>query len=656
MCGMSQVLADGVVICSALPVAPNMVILLTLKAGGDESAAVFNSAFGNIAGVFITPLWVFILLGETTDIDPGPVILKLVYVVITPLLFGQLLQCNFPTIRAFVARHKAHFKAVQEFLLCFIVYFVFCTAFGNKSNISFLSLMGMIFVQVCLLVAANALAWVYLGVLFTDKPRLRVMGIFGCTQKTVAVGVPMMQVMFGVNKRLALYTLPLFIWHPAQLVLGSFLAPHLTRWADKSEAEIATFARCKAKVEADKTDDWSNGALVADDPSHREPCPLVGSTPLARLTYTWVWDLMAKGAAAPLEAADLWDVPPADAAAHLRTHIVVAWQFEQERGKEPGAAPPSFVRSSLRAFAGLGAHRIGLLLPVLSAVRIVQAVTLGRFVTHMASGDRGPATWAYTATLVALGAAGFQLHHGFYFQGWRFGMQMRTGMVAVIHAKAVRLALNAVEIGNVVSLATNDIEKFQVAGWSSHYFWAGPLEALAVLVVGIVELGPAFAAGWALLLALVPIQSSFGRRFGALRSNVAGHTDARMRLTSQAISGARLIKIFAWENMFAESIARIREDELKGVRKASVLRAINESIFFTSLTLIAFTTFVTHGEALPCFLFNHGCTLWKCGSFPFISLLFCLFSSGGQWYSSDTRSPLRRSSSPSASSTPVRCP
>ncbi len=67
-------------------------------------------------------------------------------------------------------------------------------------------------------------------------------------------------------------------------------------------------------------------------------------------------------------------------------------------------------------------------------------------------------------------------------------------MVGVIAHKALRLSLHGrgVTVGRVVSLATNDVEKFQIAGWSVHYLWAGPLEAAAVLIVGCFILGPAF--------------------------------------------------------------------------------------------------------------------------------------------------------------------
>ncbi|GMH52253.1 hypothetical protein TrRE_jg10864, partial [Triparma retinervis] len=60
----SENLADGLTITSCLPMTINMVIVLTKSAGGDEASAVFNAAFGNLLGVFLTPALVLMYLGE----------------------------------------------------------------------------------------------------------------------------------------------------------------------------------------------------------------------------------------------------------------------------------------------------------------------------------------------------------------------------------------------------------------------------------------------------------------------------------------------------------------------------------------------------------------------------------------------------------------
>lgn len=127
--GLHQELGDGMTICAALPMTVNMVIVLTVSARGDQAAAIFNSACGNLLGVFVTPGWVLVLLGQSAQINFGATILRLLIKVLFPLAFGQLLQFKFPAVKKFVDTHKPRFKAGQEFCLVIILYTVFCTTF-----------------------------------------------------------------------------------------------------------------------------------------------------------------------------------------------------------------------------------------------------------------------------------------------------------------------------------------------------------------------------------------------------------------------------------------------------------------------------------------------------------------------------------------------
>ena len=113
-------LADGMVICACLPVTVNMVFVLTKSSGGDEAAAVFHSAFGNIIGVFLTPALILGYVGQSSAIDIGSVFLKLTLRVLVPVLVGQLLQKCVPPVVKFVEKHKRHFKTAQEWGECLL--------------------------------------------------------------------------------------------------------------------------------------------------------------------------------------------------------------------------------------------------------------------------------------------------------------------------------------------------------------------------------------------------------------------------------------------------------------------------------------------------------------------------------------------------------
>ena len=93
----------------------------------------------------------------------------------------------------------------------------------------------MVFIcQITLLLLVMMIAWAMLRYWFPNQPKLQAMGFVGCTFKTVAVGVPLVNAMYAATapELVALYTLPLLIWHPMQLIIGSLLAPYLAKYVD----------------------------------------------------------------------------------------------------------------------------------------------------------------------------------------------------------------------------------------------------------------------------------------------------------------------------------------------------------------------------------------------------------------------------------------
>lgn len=92
--------------------------------------------------------------------------------------------------------------------------------------------------QSLLLVGLMIVAWFSLKFLFPMNPRLRVMGLYGCTHKSVATGIPLITAIYGGNGSVGLYTLPLLIWHPMQLMVGTFLTPRLSRFVIEEQKRL----------------------------------------------------------------------------------------------------------------------------------------------------------------------------------------------------------------------------------------------------------------------------------------------------------------------------------------------------------------------------------------------------------------------------------
>jgi solute carrier family 10 (sodium/bile acid cotransporter), member 7 len=257
---LSTPLANGMVVCASLSMTINMVLVLTKSSGGDEASAIFNAAAGNMIGVFLTPLLVLGYLGVTGTVAMGEVFYSLAVRVVAPILVGQVIRKFSPATVQWYMKHKSFFKKAQELALVFIVYTVFCRTFADNADdtaVTAVDVVVMVVVEFACLVSLMALAWLSLRLLFRDEPYLRVMGLFGCTHKTVAMGVPLINAIYADDATIGLITLPLLIWHTMQLILGSFLAPKLAAWVEREEERLG--------LDMDDDDDNDGNSLNQND-------------------------------------------------------------------------------------------------------------------------------------------------------------------------------------------------------------------------------------------------------------------------------------------------------------------------------------------------------------------------------------------------------
>ena len=120
-----------------------------------------------------------------------------------------------------------------------IVYTTFCQTFyvgteaGAGDFIATLVLVVALYAFYCACIhAASGLACLD----FSRRDRVSV--LFCATHKTVAAGIPMLNTIFEGHPDLGLFVLPLLVWHPLQLFVGSAAVPWLSKWIDAEERSV----------------------------------------------------------------------------------------------------------------------------------------------------------------------------------------------------------------------------------------------------------------------------------------------------------------------------------------------------------------------------------------------------------------------------------
>jgi sodium/bile acid cotransporter 7 len=230
--GLDRALCLGFIVLGALSTTTASGVVLTRASGGDEIGALFNAALGSFLGVLFSPFLILMMTGRAGSVPLLPVLQQLGLQVLAPLLIGQALQF---LARRPVTRIRPYLGPAGQGLLVLLVWTVLCGAFarGNKAPAAELALAAALvgILHVTALAAAFWFSgWKPFGL---TRPR-RTAGIICGTQKSAALGVPLLYILFKGEPTLGIILLPLLIYHPLQIAVASFLAPRLVHWNSPS--------------------------------------------------------------------------------------------------------------------------------------------------------------------------------------------------------------------------------------------------------------------------------------------------------------------------------------------------------------------------------------------------------------------------------------
>eukprot|EP00055_Hartaetosiga_balthica_P006793 m.22178 g.22178 ORF g.22178 m.22178 type:complete len:358 (-) comp5429_c0_seq1:2205-3278(-) len=224
----------GLSVLSCLPPPVSSAVILTVASGGNGAAAIFNSAFGSFLGIFVTPFLLFSVVGQTGGVPMQKIFISLSLTVVLPIVLGQFVRFKaWDTIK----KWNIPFSSISSFVLLLIIYAAFCETFSEPVDVDAWTLIGLVvFIVVILLVEKVFLFYVCQYFKFAPKDTACV--LFCATHKSLTLGIPILNIVFGGYKNLSLISVPILIYHPAQILLGGVLVPTVKAWVTKASNTI----------------------------------------------------------------------------------------------------------------------------------------------------------------------------------------------------------------------------------------------------------------------------------------------------------------------------------------------------------------------------------------------------------------------------------
>ncbi|GFN81851.1 cystic fibrosis transmembrane conductance regulator [Plakobranchus ocellatus] len=324
------------------------------------------------------------------------------------------------------------------------------------------------------------------------------------------------------------------------------------------------------------------------------PNPFLSANPISKIFFSWLNPLFKKGCKGWLEETDMYNTCPSDQSKILGDKIESSWKKEL-MCKDLGGKP-SLLRALVRTF-WLEYVLWGLILLVEGGIEVSQPILLAQLLDYFTPDPSTTRTeaWIYATAIVFSSMVLAISHHPYSFSAARMGMRVRIGCCSLMFKKSLRLSnrsLNESSVGQIVNLMSNDVARFDQALMFFHFLAVGPIQALAALGILWHEVGPSVLAGLAVLVLLMPTQIIMGKIFSKLRRKTAIHTDKRVKVMNEIISGMRIIKMYCWEKPFRHLVEKLRSDEVRHLRRTRRIQACVLGPYFATSQLSIFLLFL----------------------------------------------------------------
>lgn len=215
----------GLFALAVLPTTITSCTVFTQATDGNVAGTMFNAAFSNLVGVFLSPLLLSLLLQSTGRALPVEqltgIFIRLGLLMIVPIAIGQILRRVYP---AFSQQHGPMLRKSTSIAILLVVYFNVAAAAVDDAFIANLGTMGgpTVYLIVSHLLL-TLLAWGGAKVLGFDRANVMSV-IFTAPHKTLALGAPLVAIYFADRPEvIGIALLPVIIYHLVELLVSGVL-------------------------------------------------------------------------------------------------------------------------------------------------------------------------------------------------------------------------------------------------------------------------------------------------------------------------------------------------------------------------------------------------------------------------------------------------
>ncbi|MCE6990896.1 bile acid:sodium symporter family protein [Dyadobacter sp. CY323] len=226
-----QTLWLAIFFLTALPSTVSSSVVMVSIARGNIPAAIFNASISSLIGVFVTPLWMGVVMDAGPEhFDLLAVVGKLSLQVLLPVFAGIMLNKRWGH---FAESHKKYIRYFDQSSILLIVYTSFCESFGEHL-FSSLGLKEIVLLGIGMLGLFFAIYFLltFICNILKFSREDQITAVYCGSKKSLVQGAVMSKVLFS-GPQAGIMLLPIMIYHALQLIVASIIAQRLSRGSDE---------------------------------------------------------------------------------------------------------------------------------------------------------------------------------------------------------------------------------------------------------------------------------------------------------------------------------------------------------------------------------------------------------------------------------------
>ncbi|XP_034546003.1 multidrug resistance-associated protein 5 [Notolabrus celidotus] len=178
---------------------------------------------------------------------------------------------------------------------------------------------------------------------------------------------------------------------------------------------------------------------------------------------------------------------------------------------------------------------------------------------------------------------------------YRTAARLRGAALTFAFNKILRLrSTKDISPGELINICTSDGQRLYEAVSMGCLLAGGPLVGILGLSYTAFFLGPTALMGSTVFILFYPVMMLASRLTAYFRKKCVFVTDRRVRLMNEILGCIKFIKMYCWEDAFAQNIHKVRSEERGILEKAGVVQSLTVGVAPIVVVIASACTFTLH--------------------------------------------------------------